>query len=53
MLYGLETCGKINEIPLLGMPEEWYEFVKSDGQAGNPPKTIEDAENITKNFKGM
>jgi hypothetical protein len=35
------------------MPDEWYEFVKSDGHTGNPPKSMEDAENIAKNYHGM
>jgi len=43
----------VNEIPLLGMPEEWYDFVISGGHTGNPPKNMEDADNIAKNYKGM
>jgi hypothetical protein len=46
-------CGKINEIPLLGMLDEWYQFVKTEGTEGNPPKSMEDAMTITKNYNGM
>jgi len=46
-------CGKINEIPILGMPKEWYEFVKTEGTSGTPPKNMEDAINISKVYNGM
>ncbi len=45
--------GKVNEIPLLGMPEEWYQFVKSDGKDGIPPKSYEDAMIFLKNYQGI
>jgi hypothetical protein len=48
----LERLGKINEIPVMGIPEDWYLFVKSAGKAGTCPKSFEDAEQFIKSYEG-
>jgi len=48
----LERLGKINEIPVVGIPEDWYLFVKSAGKAGTCPKSFEDAEQFIKSYEG-
>jgi len=48
----VKQMGKVENLHLLVMPEDWYQFIMSKGKAGDCPKTFKDCQTVLETYTG-